>query len=81
MVRRSEPYVISDPPRPYPHAFVSDGLVHVAWRRAGLRMQMACGCEAAAWTFFDKKKLLPPVTCLWCVVGFLPWLHWSPFDA
>lgn len=74
---RSEPHKVTAPPEYYPHAEV-DGVVHVAWREIGKHRQMSCGLEVepANMEYYEKKPL-PPVTCIWCVVGVLPWLHWN----
>jgi hypothetical protein len=69
----SEPHRVSEPPKKYPKARVL-GIVHERWRGEALAWQMGCGF---ATTSYEHVDIDTPVTCVWCVTHYLPWLRWT----
>lgn len=87
MARGSEPHKITEPVT-YANcarALCEDGLIHLAWMffvdKGGTdRLRMACGAESLRWVLHPMPPM-PAPTCVWCIVGYLPWLHWKVFDG
>lgn len=68
----SEPHRVSEPVQ---FALRDErGVVHNGWQNLGGAMRMGCSYYTYEWS--DARD--EPLTCVWCLAGYHPWLAWGP---